>query len=69
VRGTRDTSTTKPTASASAPVERVGGDGEAVIEDLAPGPWRVKLEDDEGEEEGQLVEVQAGAEAFVTLTP
>ncbi len=50
-------------------MQRVGGDGEAVIADLAPGVWRVKIEDDEDEAGGELVEVKAGAEAFVSLTP
>ena len=48
-------------------MERLRGVGEAVIADLAPGPWRVKVENDDDEQEGVLVQVKAGAEAFVTL--
>ena len=43
--------------------------GEALLKDLAPGSWRVKLSGGGGDDDGQLVEVHPGEESQADLRP
>ena len=51
-----------------APQVQMVRDGVAMLRDLEPGPWRVKIQGfDDEETEGELVQVRAGEETIARL--